>query len=88
MVGVVGRRGIIVFATNEIDPHHARIGRRQLEAEKRLGERGARRDVDSISTHDRAADGPRYPTISAFLKQKAISIFAVSGLSEPCTEFF
>jgi len=29
-----------------------------------------------------------YPTISAFLKQRAISFFAVSGLSEPCTEFF
>jgi hypothetical protein len=29
-----------------------------------------------------------YPTISAFLKQSAISFFAVSGLSEPCTEFF
>ena len=29
-----------------------------------------------------------YPTISAFLKQRAISFFAVSGPSEPCTEFF
>jgi hypothetical protein len=28
-----------------------------------------------------------YPTISLFLKQKAISFFAVAGLSEPCTEF-
>ena len=29
-----------------------------------------------------------YPMISLFLKQKAISFFAVSGASEPCTEFF
>jgi hypothetical protein len=28
-----------------------------------------------------------YPTISLFLKQKAISFFAVSGESEPCAEF-
>jgi hypothetical protein len=34
------------------------------------------------------AGGASYPTISLFLKQKAVSFFAVSGLSEPCTEFF
>ena len=45
VIGVVGHRGVVVFAADEIDPRHARIDRRQLEAEKRLGEHALLRRI-------------------------------------------